>query len=436
MASAVPDTHELASDEVSDVDELLTADALSALMRSTWTWDDRALRRDLSTVLVDLYAAKLVGEALGTDSAVARTRHAAALEGASRFVAAVLGPKLIADTGNPLRERYLKLATDPARYARLASQARSAIEAATDSYFRSQVDGVDYVPPSSWAQRVTEEGADGLGQALRSYGYRRNDSALFGSKALAWQAVEAVPNCDVAADYAHRLRSGDLRGALAAAEDTGSWDPALVRTAATQNSEKWQLTGSKNYVPAAADADVIFVIARSVAGPSLFAVEAKSSGVSVEPHSVVDDTRPLFRVVLTDAPADLVGREGAGGRLMSQVLDSATTALAAEQVGLIEAAIGCVRTGTTIPAHRAAELVLDHAAAHGLWQRALSEGSPEAAAAAHIGCSAAAVRITSAVAELRETGETTALFKRALSGSLLFGGPALAHERLLDRLGI
>jgi hypothetical protein len=110
--------------------------------------------------------------------------------------------------------------------------------------------------------------------------------------------------------------------------------------------------------------------------------------------------------------------------------------LAAEQVGLIEAAIGCVRTGTTIPAHRAAELVLDHAAAHGLWQRALSEGSPEAAAAAHIGCSAAAVRITSAVAELRETGETTALFKRALSGSLLFGGPALAHERLLDRLGI
>ncbi|HEX3284603.1 MAG TPA: acyl-CoA dehydrogenase family protein [Mycobacterium sp.] len=436
MASAASDVNGLTSDEVSDVIDLLTADALSALMRSTWTWDDRALRRDLSTVLVDLDAAKLVGEALGTGSAVARRLHAAALEDASRFVAAVLGPKLIADTGNPLREQYLTLATDPVRYARLADQAHSAIAGEADAYFRSHVDKVEYPSPSSWTQLVAEKGAAGLGQALRSHGHLRNDSALFGSKALAWQAVEAVPNCDVATDYAQRLRSGDLSGALAAAEDTGSWDPALVRTAAAQNAEKWQLTGSKNYVPAADAADVIFVIARSVAGPSLFAVETTSSGVSVEPHSVVDDTRPLFRVILTDAPATLVGQEGAGGRLMSQVLDRATTALAAEQVGVIEAAIEFVRNGATVSDDRTAELVLDHAAAHALWQRALAEGSPEAAAEAHIGCSAAAVRVTSAVAELRETEETTALFKRALSGSLLFGGPALAHERLLDRLGI
>ena len=121
---------------------------------------------------------------------------------------------------------------------------------------------------------------------------------------------------------------------------------------------------------------------------------------------------------------------------MSEVLDRASTALAAEQVGVIEAAIGSVRSAAVLPKDCAVELVLDHAVAHALWQRALSEGSPEAAAAAHIGCSAAAVRATATAAELLETEETTALFERALSGSLLFGGPALAHERLLDRLGI
>ena len=38
--------------------DLLTPESLSALMRSTWTWDDRALRRDLAALLVDLSAGR------------------------------------------------------------------------------------------------------------------------------------------------------------------------------------------------------------------------------------------------------------------------------------------------------------------------------------------------------------------------------------------
>ena len=102
-------------------------------------------------------------------------------------------------------------------------------------------------------------------------------------------------------------------------------------------------------MPAADTADVIFVIARSVAGPSLFAAEATAAGLSAEPHSVMDDTRPLFRIGLSDVSATLIGRKGAGGRLISQVLDRATTALAAEQVGVIETAVGFVRSGATSP---------------------------------------------------------------------------------------
>ena len=41
-----------------EFEDALTPETLSALMRSTWTWDDRALRRDLSTLLVEIAAAR------------------------------------------------------------------------------------------------------------------------------------------------------------------------------------------------------------------------------------------------------------------------------------------------------------------------------------------------------------------------------------------
>jgi alkylation response protein AidB-like acyl-CoA dehydrogenase len=420
-----------------DVDHVLTADVLSALMRSTWTWDDRALRRDLSQLLVDLDAAKLIADDLGAGDAIAKALYARARASAARFAGIVLGPKLIADTGNPLRESFLALASDPAQFGREEHAALSEVQINRDGYLTSRVDAVDYAPESTWPALAAATGAAGLATAMRAYGYRFGDSPFFASMAVAWQAVSGVTGCEVAASYASRLRDGELTATLAAAEQSGSWDPALVRTRAQPENGHWRLSGTKMYVPAADAADVVFVIARSVAGPSLFAVDTPSEGLTVTAHSVIDDTRPLFGITLSDTPATLVGTEGSGGRLVSQLMDRATTALAAEQVGLVEAAIGCVRTVSGADDQRVAEMVLDHAAAYSLWQRAIADQTPEAAAAAHIGCSAASVRAATTAAELRGSDTaTTSLMRRALSGSLLFGGPALAHERLLDRLGI
>jgi hypothetical protein len=121
----------------------------------------------------------------------------------------------------------------------------------------------------------------------------------------------------------------------------------------------------------------------------------------------------------------------------------ATTALAAEQVGLIEKVMSMLVGNSAETEARVADVVLDHIAATGLWRRALAvdaAGSPHAAAAAaaaHVGCSAAAVRAATAAAELvGPSPETDAVLRRALSGSLLFGGPALSHERFLERLGV
>ena len=422
---------------VHDADALLTAEELSALMRSTWTWDDRALRRDLSELLIRVDAARLVGARGDADDAVASAIRSQAHAFASNFVATVLGPKLVADTGNPLRSQFLALATDRAHFGKRAYAARKAVGAGRADYFATHVDGIAYAPEADWSEFITVEGTAGLGAAMRAYGHGLADSAFFANKALAWQAASAVPRCDVAASYAARIQADELTATLAAAEETGAWDPALVKTRAKHTADGWTISGQKHFVPGANSAQVIFVIARSTAGPSLFAVEAGSPGLKVSAHDVIDPTRPLSGVTFDDTPATLLGTEGSGGRLMWTLIDRASTALAADQVGLIERAIGVLRDAGDPDDPRVTDVVLDHAAAHALWQRALTDPSPEAAAAAHVGCSGAAVRVTTAVAEMCDDDAATApLVLRALSGSLLFGGPALSHERLLDRLGI
>ena len=91
------------------VAEALSPERLSALMRATWTWDDRALRRDLSELLADMMATghlnarafrrMQAGVAPGPEMAVAKLMYAQNLTQAAHFVSRVLGPRIIADTG-------------------------------------------------------------------------------------------------------------------------------------------------------------------------------------------------------------------------------------------------------------------------------------------------------------------------------------------------
>lgn len=432
----------------SSFDELLTSEALSALMRSTWTWDDRALRRDLAILLVDLDAAR--NASTTSDDPRAQTLLARAHSSAARFVAAVLGPKLIADTGNPLRSQFAAVAVDPARFDRAAADSFAAVRVRAAEYLDARAREFDYAAESSWLELVAADGADGIGAAMRAYGNALSSSAFFGNIALAWQTLRAVIGDSTEADdYAKRLVAGSISGTLAASEQTGSWDPAMVKTRAKESDDGWQLTGLKKFVPAAECADVYFVIARSTAGPSLFAVESGAPGVKVTGLDVIDATRALSQIELSDAPGILLGSEGAGGRLMMRAIDLATTALCGEQVGLIEKAMSLLAQhaaeASDAPAFesRVAGVTLDLLTASSLWHHALAEdaarspGASAAAAAAHVGCSAAAVRVATATAELLgATDEIDALFRRALSGSLLFGGPAMSHERLLERLGV
>lgn len=87
----------------------LSPDRLSALMRATWTWDDRALRARLAELLVDAIATEHLnaralrrlraGVAPGPEMSVSKLMYGQNLTRAAHFVADALGPRAIADTG-------------------------------------------------------------------------------------------------------------------------------------------------------------------------------------------------------------------------------------------------------------------------------------------------------------------------------------------------
>jgi alkylation response protein AidB-like acyl-CoA dehydrogenase len=91
------------------VADALTPERLGALMRATWTWDDRALRRDLAELLAGLMATRHLnarafrqmqaGVAPGPEMSVAKLMYAQNLTRAAQFVSHLLGPRMIADTG-------------------------------------------------------------------------------------------------------------------------------------------------------------------------------------------------------------------------------------------------------------------------------------------------------------------------------------------------
>lgn len=420
--------------------DLLTPETLSNLMRSTWTWDDRALRRHLATVLVDLEAAR---SAQGGDAtAHAETLRARALISGANFVGAVLGPHLIADAGNPLRHDFLAGTLYVAGFARTAASAFDRVRACAGAYAARHVN-VDHPAQPTWVSMISQEGPRGLAAAMRACGYTLSNSDLFANAALAWQALRAIDDTDVdVSGYIKEIENASMTATLAVAERSGSWDPALVRTKATRVQGDWRLSGYKTFVPAADSADICFVIARSTSGPSLFAVERHAPGLQVVPLDVVDQTQRLHRLEFADTPAELCSPEGSGGRLIMNVIDLATTALAAEQVGVIEKAMGLL-TAAQESGAELAEVTMDHVTAVSLWRRALGQYAAGTAirsalaAAAHVGCSRAAVRSAIAAAQvLGPSDETDGALRRAISTSLLFGGPAQSHERLLERVGV
>jgi len=140
-------------------------------------------------------------------------------------------------------------------------------------------------------------------------------------------------------------------GALAFAGEAasghgGRWDVATVDATFEATADGYLLNGHYEFVIDGASANYLILAARNPAstgsvnqgqpGISLFVADATGAGIQRELLPTMDQTRKWARISLTDLKlpkSALLGEESQPGEALAMVLDLATIALAAEQMG-------------------------------------------------------------------------------------------------------
>ncbi|WP_405622796.1 acyl-CoA dehydrogenase family protein [Streptomyces sp. NBC_00076] len=371
------------------------------------------------------------------------------------------------------------MTADESELRELRSSVREFLAAKSpEEAVRKLMESEERYDPAVWAQAADqlrlpglvipeEYGGDGFGQVelgvvLEEMGRALLCAPFFATVVLAAQALLASGDKEACARHLPGIAAGRTTATLAVAEDDGSWDPALISARAVPDGDGgWRVSGRKSFVIDGTTADLLLVVARTVAGPSLFAVDREATGLAATSMETLDATRAMARLTLDAVPATLVGADGAGGRVMAKVLDVISVGLAAEQAGgarrCLEMSAEHARTrqqfGRPIGSfqavkHKCADMLVQVELAEAASREAAllaAEGAdefPVAAAVAHACCSkaymVAAMENIQVHGGIGFTWEHPAhlYFRRAKSSQLLFGGPAVYHERLLDRLGI
>jgi alkylation response protein AidB-like acyl-CoA dehydrogenase len=171
-----------------------------------------------------------------------------------------------------------------------------------------------------------EYGGVGLGKVelillMEEAGRALLPGPLFSTVVLAGSIIDAVAGPEQKRRYLSSICSGQARSTVAMLEANASWNVADAQIA----SANGKLTGEKLFVPDAAIADFIVVVARD----GVFIVGAKAPGVTVCPMKMMDLTRKMYSVQFNNSPAERLGNL----THLARAFDIAAVALAAEMVG-------------------------------------------------------------------------------------------------------
>lgn len=225
-----------------------------------------------------------------------------------------------------------------------AAVATYVADAAAAGTVRDAVSGDREVDERVWGQMVelgwpallvpTDLGGLGLGlvdavPVLEETGRVAFPGPYLSSAVIATLAATALGLDELAAG----LATGGRR-ATVALEEAGHGDPVeRVRARATQSGAEWVLSGVK---PLVLDpgADVALVAARTDDGLASFLLEDPRC----EPVETLDLSRAVGRLDLDGCTATRVGPLGDNRELWARVVDGAAIALAAELLGVCEAA--------------------------------------------------------------------------------------------------
>ncbi|MDT5015523.1 MAG: hypothetical protein QOD39_1683 [Mycobacterium sp.] len=189
-------------------------------------------------------------------------------------------------------------------------------------------------------------GAVELGIVMEEMGRALLCAPYLSTAVLAPNLLSAVDDAVERENTLPRIAAGELIVGVAFAEGTSAWLPDHIETSGCISAGRWLLTGEKTFVLDALSADLLYVLAQTDAGPTVFAVERDTPGLEAEPLTTVDLTRKLGQVRFADTPARLIGSHGDGVAAMTTALDQSAVALVSEQAG-----------GT----HRAMEMAAEYA---------------------------------------------------------------------------
>jgi alkylation response protein AidB-like acyl-CoA dehydrogenase len=282
-------------------------------------------------------------------------------------------------------------------------------------------------------------------------------TVLLGAHALLLGGTDAQK-----AEWLPGVASGDKLLALAQQEAKSRFDLNRVATRAERDGDAFVLTGEKIAVLDGASADAVVVVARSAgaltdeAGISLFLVPAGSAGLRVERQWRVDSRQAaLVSLEGVRVGADaLIGTEGGGLPLLSQVIDRATVGIAAEMLGSMSEAFertlaylkDRVQFGVPIGSfqalkHRAANLFIEVELCRSAVMaaaRAVDEGleeAPRLVSLAKARCSEAGVLVANEAIQMHggigmtDEHDIGFYLKRARVAELTFGDAAWHRDR-------
>ena len=292
---------------------------------------------------------------------------------------------------------------------------------------------------------------------------------FFSTVCLAANALLLAGNEEQKTQWLGQLCAGELTATLAFNGGSSDWDAGSVSATWRREGDSYVLNGDYRYVIDGHSADLLIVAAREEGtsgeqGISLFLLPADTAGVSRRWLPSMDQARKQAAVQLDGVVMPggaLMGEAGQAWTALAQVIDLATIALAAEQVGgcqqlldmTVEYTGERVQFGRTIASfqavkHKAADMMLKTEVARSavyygacVAQEAL-EGGPlagelaEAASVAKSYCSDAYFSIAGDSIQLfggvgfTWEYDVHLYFKRAKSSEHLLGNGALHRERL------
>jgi alkylation response protein AidB-like acyl-CoA dehydrogenase len=168
-----------------------------------------------------------------------------------------------------------------------------------------------------------EFGGLGLGQVelillLEEMGYGLVPGPFLSTVVLAGALLDACGSAEQKKKYLEPICNGQARSTVAVLLDPNAADGKFTISAG-------KLTGRKLFVPDAAVADSILVVASN----GVFVVEGKAPGVNITLIQSMDLTRKVYSVEFNNTPAEKL----ANSTGWTRALDVATTALVAEMVG-------------------------------------------------------------------------------------------------------